>query len=524
MPRTNILDEYPNLTLLSSNYIGKYGVISSTHFFNYYLLKYDLYRNQVMNLENQQDANDLNKIVMLLLKKHFPQSYEHLMDVYGYFEGDKKTFNNYRLYHTLLEKKPHQILHSFYPHQRNIAYHEKIFPTNFDKFNYTPSGLEIGFILERSRKLTYVQKAQKFQYLSNFEDNGIFKITNKNSLGRYELGNYLLDNIFEIKECLLDEIHHYETNKNPSIMGIVKCSLLIPSSKSYTNLVGKGFDMVQYFEAVYYNILIFLELLYLHNENKNDHNMTISEILDIIAIETFLDEKEVIVIEGACKTFFQDERMKLFNIRSKKQGTNRTLAQEMNNNNNDFDLNEAIGADREITIADSEEADNKKDHKIMEKIIVRKLKKLGIENGFDKYIFLFNEFLRTNDEDLEAIKETWGNIIDKISSIIDLDSLLDIFRYISDLDNFSAAVKEYYEEFIEELKERFSDIITEYVEDEDIKGLLIELKKNNKMKIYEEFIADKISYIDEQFIINKRKVNYSLYELYMLEECMEGLS
>ena len=221
----------------------------------------------------------------------------------------------------------------------------------------------------------------KYQKLDNFEISGLFEVTKEvptsfnNNNFEYEgidIDNYIIDNILVIKECFLEEIRSYEKEKNN--IGIIKCSLLIPSKYTLNILSHNDIDIEKYLECLYYNIIIFLKLL---TQPFDKQNLNMRTIIELIGYETFMEEKKVVLIENGCKLFSRTKTNK-FDIMSKDGKYSKAYL--LDDLEDDFLTENAIRADREATLMENNQVESNDIENIKKMIIQEKLDSLGYKS------------------------------------------------------------------------------------------------------------------------------------------------
>jgi len=517
MLRTDILKTFTDIELVSTNYIGKYGS-SILNFIPYYFLKQanleDFY-NQLMSLDTQKEANNLNKMYMYMLRFQFPEIYKNLIDAYGYQPNTDIT--NFRIYHSLLEKNPHNINYSFFPYNRKPDKEKKdkglaqfINMTNHGK---EKAQLELSKYTKKKENYN-IEDILKYQKLDNFEISGLFEVTkevsttfNNNNFEYEDIDNYIIDNILVIKECFLEEIRSYEKEKNN--IGIIKCTLLIPSKYTLNILSHNDIDIEKYLECLYYNIIIFIKLSL---QPFDKQNLNIKTIIELIGYETFMEEKKVVLLENACKVFL-GTKIKKFDIMSKNGRFSKAYL--LDDFDDDFLTENAIRADREATLMENNQVESNDIEKIKKMVIQDKLDSLGynsieeIKSSLERTQRVQNRFSKST-----IVKDKLQIQIDKLTHMTTEVEVL-----MQDLED-NQKLKIILLQKVEELnvKIRKDCFITE---DLDVLETLIHRKNSMKISFLDRVRQGKFFPFDSQIIMLFRRkllIDKYLFELVKLHK------
>ena len=252
--RTNVLNKYKNIQLLSTQSIGRYGLVSFKFDFYKLLQKYEILYNALIELKTQKHANNLNKLVEHYFKTFDRNQYfRNLNSYHREFGKTDIRITQFRVYpKDTSPKHPNNIKINFYPFNRKSEDAEFKKITDSDIYDYNT---KYNTSLNRYSK-DFAKKMLHFKRLMNLEIMGILNITKMNKFGYHEIYSIILENLDEIKECFMEQNSNAITD-----VEIIKCAILIPDYDTYEKFK-KLFkrlkiDLEVFFDEINYNLHIF---------------------------------------------------------------------------------------------------------------------------------------------------------------------------------------------------------------------------------------------------------------------------
>lgn len=354
--RTKVLNKYKNIQLLSTQSIGRYGLVSFKFDFYKLLQKYEILYNALLELKTQKHANNLNKLVEHYFKTFDRNQYfRNLNSYHREFGKTDIKITQFRVYpKDTSPKHPNNIKINFYPFNRKPENAEFRKITDSDVYDYNTK--YNSYLNTYSKDFT--KKMLHFKRLMNHEIMGILNITKMNKFGYHEISSIILENLDEIKECFMEQNSSAITD-----VEIIKCALLIPEYETYeklkTLLKRLKIDLEVFFDEINYNLHIFdfilgnINNVPLSNQFGEDYKKNRPPILDLkskgIPIDTLIEyihdlnkkpglNEDILIIENSCKI--------IHGAPAKKKAAYDMVELEYESNNSDFDPKEALLAKR----------------------------------------------------------------------------------------------------------------------------------------------------------------------------------